>query len=71
MITIPAKGSLPRLNLGQAQLECPATRGRRALIALLSIRSCPKVVSVQRYRGFSPQNPRHRAPEGVGSGGAP
>ncbi len=47
MITIPAKGSLPRLNLGQAQLECPATRGRRALIALLSIRSRPKAVSVQ------------------------
>ena len=37
MITIPAKGSLPRLNLGQARLACPATRGRRALIALLSV----------------------------------
>ena len=24
----------------------------------------------QQLRGFSPRNPRHRAPEGVGSGGA-
>jgi hypothetical protein len=48
MITIPAQGCLPRLNLGQARSEYTAIQGRRALIALLSI-----VAPVRRRSRFS------------------